>query len=136
MVAKVDRLGRSFHDLALLTPLAEKNGWAIIALNCPLDTTTPTGAAMSRLMYLFAALERDLISERTVAALAVKKSQGVQLGRPSQVSEEAKKRLRELREEGLSWSAVARKMNTERWPSGSGEVKWHPGSAHRLCPAA
>jgi DNA invertase Pin-like site-specific DNA recombinase len=136
MVAKVDRLGRSFSDLALLTPLAEKNGWGIIALNCPLDTTTPNGALMMGLMQLFAQLEQDLISERTTAALAVKKAAGTQLGRPSQVSPEAKMRLAELRASGLVWREVAEIMNAAKIPSGSGIPAWNAASAQRLCPAA
>jgi DNA invertase Pin-like site-specific DNA recombinase len=136
MVSKVDRLGRSFADLALLTPLAERAGWGIVALNSPLDSSTPTGAAMAGMMALFAQLERDLIRERTAAALQVKKSQGQKLGRPSQVSPEAKRRLQELRAQGLTWSKVAEQMNAENIPSGSGTPQWHPYSAQRLCPAA
>jgi DNA invertase Pin-like site-specific DNA recombinase len=135
MVAKVDRLGRSFADLALLTPLAERAGWGIVALNSPLDSSTPMGAAMAGMMALFAQLERDLIRERTAAALQVKKSQGQKLGRPSQVTERARQRLAELRGMGLSWTEVARKMNEAGVPSGSGQVKWHAASAQRLAAA-
>jgi DNA invertase Pin-like site-specific DNA recombinase len=134
MVSKVDRLGRSFADLALLTPLAERAGWGITALNSPLDASTPMGAAMAGMMALFAQLERDLIKERTAAALQVKKSQGVKLGQPSRVSQEARCRLRELREEGLTWQAVADAMNEEKIPSGSGVPAWRAASAQRLCP--
>jgi DNA invertase Pin-like site-specific DNA recombinase len=134
MVAKVDRLGRSFADLALLTPLAERAGWGIVALNSPLDSTTPSGAAMSRMMAVFAALERDLISERTTAALAVKKAQGVKLGHPSKVTDSARTRLSELRSSGLSWPAVAKTMNSEGIPSGSGVPAWTAASAQRHCP--
>jgi DNA invertase Pin-like site-specific DNA recombinase len=135
MVAKVDRLGRSFADLALLTPLAEKAGWGIVALNSPLDSSTPMGAAMAGMMALFAQLERDLIRERTAAALQVKKSQGAKLGQPSRVSEEARCRLRELREEGLTWSQVAEQMRAEKIPSGCGKPLWHAASAQRLAAA-
>jgi DNA invertase Pin-like site-specific DNA recombinase len=134
MVAKVDRLGRSFADLALLTPLAERAGWGIVALNSPLDTTTPSGAAMSRMMAVFAALERDLISERTTSALAVRKSQGVVLGKPSQVTQEARARLSELRADGLTWRAIAERMNADGVPSGSGVPAWTAATARRLCP--
>jgi hypothetical protein len=49
---------------------------------------------------------------------------------------QAKKRLRELRSEGLSWAEVAARMNAEKIPSGSGKPCWHPYSPQRLCPAA
>jgi DNA invertase Pin-like site-specific DNA recombinase len=133
MVSKVDRLGRSFADLALLTPLAERAGWGITALNSPLDASTPMGAAMAGMMALFAQLERDLIKERTAAALQVKKAAGVQLGRPSQVTTEARQRLAVLRSQGLVWREVAERMNAEGIPSGSGVPAWTPASAQRLC---
>jgi DNA invertase Pin-like site-specific DNA recombinase len=37
---------------------------------------------MTQVLAMFAELERRLIGERTKAALAVKKTQGVKLGRP------------------------------------------------------
>jgi DNA invertase Pin-like site-specific DNA recombinase len=133
MVAKVDRLGRSFADLALLTPLAERAGWSIICLNSPLDTSTSSGQAMARMMAVFAALERDLISERTTAALAVKKAQGIQLGKPSRVTPEARKRLKALRAKGCTWQAIADQMNADDIPSGSGVPAWTAAAARRLC---
>jgi DNA invertase Pin-like site-specific DNA recombinase len=134
MVSKVDRLGRSFADLALLTPLAERAGWGIVALNCDLDTTTSTGAAMVRLMHVFAALERDLISERTTAALAVKKANGQKLGKPSLVSPATREKLAELRAHGLTWQQVADRMNAAGIASGSGRPRWHAATAQRHCP--
>ena len=132
MVAKVDRLGRSFADLALLTPLAERAGWGIVALNSPLDSTTLSGKLMAGLMALFAQLERDLISERTVAALAVKRAAGVQLGKPTSVPLEVRCRLSELRDEGLTWREISERMNAAGVPSGSGVPAWTPASAQRL----
>jgi DNA invertase Pin-like site-specific DNA recombinase len=136
MVAKIDRLGRSFSDLALLTPLAERHGWGITALNSPLDASTPMGKVMTGMMALFAQLERDLIRERTAAALQVRKAEGVQLGQPSRVSPTTRAKLAKLRAEGLTWQAIADIMNADGIPSGSGVPAWHPWTAQRLCPTA
>jgi hypothetical protein len=62
---------------------AEKGGWGLLALDAPVDTTTPQGAAMAQVLAVFAELERRLIGERTKAALAVKQ---VATGRPSPVN--------------------------------------------------
>jgi DNA invertase Pin-like site-specific DNA recombinase len=133
MVSRVDRLGRSFTDLALLAPLAERAGWSIVALNSPLDG--PMGKMMWALMSVFSELEKDLLRDRTKTALGILRAQGVQLGRPSKVTEEARARLRQLRGQGLTWSEVAQQMNIERIPSGSGKPRWHAASAQRLAAA-
>ena len=54
---------------------ADKGGWGLVALDAPVDTTTPQGAAMAQVLAVFAELERRLIGERTKAALAVKRAQ-------------------------------------------------------------
>lgn len=131
VVAKVDRLARSIADLALLSRLGEQAGWNIVALNSPFDTTTPTGAAMASMMGLFAQLEAAMGSERMKAAMAVRRARGEQLGRPSQVSAEARERLGELRADGLSWPKVAAAMNEEGWPTTKGG-RWYPATAQRL----
>jgi DNA invertase Pin-like site-specific DNA recombinase len=133
MVAKLDRLGRSLTDLLVLTSAAKRAGWSVVDVGGSFDMSTPQGEAMAQMMGAFAQLERSLIAERTKSALAVRRMQGVQLGRPSQVSAEARARLSELRREGKSWRLVAAAMNTEGWPSGSGRPAWQPATARRLC---
>ena len=60
---------------------AQKQGWAVVALDCAVDTTTPAGEAVANVLAVFAQFERRLISQRTREALAIKKAQGVRLGR-------------------------------------------------------
>ncbi len=80
VVAKLDRLSRSMLDFTAVMAKAQKEGWALVALDCAVDTTTPAGEAMANVLATFAQFERRLISERTREALAVKRAQGVQLG--------------------------------------------------------
>jgi len=136
MVAKLDRVSRKLAHLLVLTEAATRAGWSVVTCSGTFDMTTAQGRLLASLLGAFAELEAEMISERTTAALQVKKSQGAKLGRPSQVSPEARKRLRELRAQGLTWTQVAQRMNAEKIPSGSGKPKWHPASAQRLCPAA
>ena len=82
VVAKLDRLSRSMIDFTALMATAQKQGWALVALDCAVDTTTPAGEAMANVLATFAQFERRLISQRTREALAVKRAQGVRLGRP------------------------------------------------------
>jgi len=62
---------------------------------------------------LFAQFERRLIGQRTKDALAVKKANGVKLGRPREISAETVERIEVLHERGLSAAAIARKLNDE-----------------------
>ena len=68
---------------------------------------------------LFAELERDIISERTKAALAGKKANGVRLGKPKgtiQASklDEKQDTILDLLKHRVSKSAIARMVGTSR----------------------
>ena len=82
VVAKLDRLSRSMIDFTTLMGTAQTQSWALVALDCAVDTSTPTGEAIANMLATFAQFERRLISQRTRVALAVKRAHGVRLGRP------------------------------------------------------
>ncbi|WP_298207454.1 recombinase family protein [Ferrimicrobium sp.] len=128
MVAKLDRLTRSVHDATGLLLEAERGHWGLVALDAPVDTTTPQGAAMAQVLAVFAELERRLIGERTKAALAVKKSQGVKLGRPRTLAEDVVARIRGAKDGGATWSAIARELNAEGVPTAQGGATWYPAT--------
>jgi DNA invertase Pin-like site-specific DNA recombinase len=128
MVAKLDRLSRNVHDATGLLQRAERAGWDLVALDAPVDTTTPQGAAMAQVLAVFAELERRLIGERTKAALAVKKANGVRLGRPPGLPEQVVERILAESSGGGSWSAIARALNSEGVPTAQGGKKWYPAT--------
>jgi DNA invertase Pin-like site-specific DNA recombinase len=82
VVAKLDRLSRSMIDFTTVMATASKQGWALVALDCAVDTSTPAGEAMANVLATFAQFERRLIGQRTREALAAKRASGVRLGRP------------------------------------------------------
>ncbi len=43
VVAKLDRLSRSLVDFAAVMETGRRQGWAILALDCSVDSTTPAG---------------------------------------------------------------------------------------------
>jgi DNA invertase Pin-like site-specific DNA recombinase len=128
MVAKLDRLTRSVHDATGLMLRAEKGGWGLVALDVAVDTTTPQGAAMAQVLAVFAELERRLIGQRTRDALAVKKAQGVRLGRPPTLDDSVRRRIVADREAGGSWAQIARDLNAESIPTAQGGREWHPAT--------
>ena len=123
IIAKLDRLARS---VAFIFALRD-SGARFIACDMPEANTLTIG-----LLAALAQHERELISERTKAALAAKKSRGFVLGSPQNLTRKAtlkaaaarrrraledpaNRRATELallyRDRGLSYGAIARRLN-------------------------
>ena len=132
VVAKLDRLSRSMIDFTRIMAEAQKQGWALVALDCAVDTTTPAGEAMAHMLATFAQFERRLISHRTREALAIKKAEGVQLGRPRSMPEELRERIRRMHAAGESLAAIVRTLTTERVATAQGGVRWYPSTVRAV----
>lgn len=125
VVAKLDRLSRSMLDFTSVMATAQRQDWAVVALDCAVDTTTPAGEAMANILATFAQFERRLIGQRTKDALAVRKAAGVQLGRPEKISIELRGRIRDERHGGNSLRVIAMNLNQEGVPTAQGGRQWH-----------
>lgn len=136
VVAKLDRLSRSLIDFAGVMERSRKRGWHLAALDLGVDTSTPQGELLASVMATFAQFERRLIGLRTKEALAVKRSQGVQLGRPRVVPEDAVVRIRELRSQGLSYREIGRRLDQDGRPTPHNARSWHPNTVRRILVAA
>ncbi len=126
LAAKLDRLARSLGDLTALIASAQQQGWALVALDCALATTTPAGEAI--LLAGFAPFERRLVSQRTRAALARTRAQGIRLGRPPTMSPYTIERIRRERAAGHSLVAIANGLNADRVPTAQGGRRWYPAT--------
>lgn len=82
VVYKLDRLARSTLKLLKVAEQLEKQGVELISIQDNIDTTTPMGKAMFRMLSVLAELERDMIRERTMAGLAAARARGRKGGRP------------------------------------------------------
>jgi DNA invertase Pin-like site-specific DNA recombinase len=98
-------------------------------LDLGVDTTTPSGEMVANVMATFAQFERRLIGQRTKDALAVKKREGVKLGRPAMVDEAVAKRITRERRRGSSLRAIADGLNEAGVSTAHGGGKWHPSTA-------
>ena len=136
VVAKLDRLSRSVVDAAQLIERARREGWNLVALDLGVDFSTAAGEAMANMTAVFAQLERRLIGERTRAALAVKKAQGVRLGRPPLVAEQLRVRLVAERRAGDGWTMIADRLTAERTPTVHGGRRWYPATVCAVVLAA
>ena len=135
VVAKLDRLSRSMLDFAGIMQTAQRQGWALVALDLGVDTSTPSGEMMASVLASFAQYERRLISQRTRDALAVKRSQGVRLGRPRALDPKVRARVRGLRSRGWSFARIADKLNAEGVPTAHGGSRWHPSTVRAIVDA-
>ncbi len=124
VVAKLDRLSRSLLDFAALTERARRAKWALVALDIGVDTTTPSGEMMANVLAVFAQFERRLIGQRTREALAVKKVQGVRLGRPPQLPSTIVAEIRRARSRGRTYAAIASLLNERAVPTAHGGQMW------------
>lgn len=86
IVTELSRLGRSTGEVIMLINQLVDYGVSIIIIKQGLKlsqgTQDMTAKVMVTLLALFAEIERDFISLRTKEALANKKAQGIQLGKP------------------------------------------------------
>jgi DNA invertase Pin-like site-specific DNA recombinase len=136
VVAKLDRLSRSVVDFASLIDRAQRRGWSVVVLDLGVDTTTVNGRMLANVMASLAQWEREIIGERTKAALAEKRRQGVLLGRPRTVPAETQRLIVSLRESGLTWRAIAGRLNAEGVPTGQGGARWHANVARLIAQRA
>jgi len=128
IVAKLDRLSRSLMDFASLMERSKRHGWGIIALDLGVDTTSPSGELIASVLAVFAQYERRLIGERTRDALAVKRAEGIRLGRPRAVPKVVSDQIVELRLQGKSLRRIADTLTEEQVPTVQGGRRWYPST--------
>lgn len=125
VVSNVDRLSRSLLDFAGIMDMAEREGWACVALDAPMDSTNPAGEAMVAMMAVFAQLERRLISQRTKKAMGALSAQGKHMGRRSRVPQSVADWITEQRENKIPYATIAKALNDEEIPTGQGGKQWY-----------
>lgn len=141
--AKLDRLSRDVEFIFSI----RNAGIEIVCCDLPDLNTLTIGIFATMAQY-----ERELISERTKKALAVKKAQGVKLGKPENLTNEAKAKGRESNSRnakeskanqtaliiardhakaGTPLSAIAESLNFLGIKTRRGG-KWHKSAVHYL----
>lgn len=131
VVAKLDRLSRSVLDFAGIMETANAEGWAVAVLDLGVDTSTTNGKLIMHVMIALAQWEREMIGDRTRAALTAVRARGTRLGRRSGVDQETLRLIRVLRASGLSWQRVADALTAEGVTTGQGGT-WHGATVRRL----
>ncbi len=135
VVYSLSRLARSIRDTLNITENLEKHKCDLVSLSESIDTTTAAGRMIFRLLATLAQFERELVSERTRAAMTFKKSLGERVGKIPYgftLGADGKQLLQEPAEQavlreivamytaGISQSAIAKDLNVRKVPSKAG----------------
>jgi DNA invertase Pin-like site-specific DNA recombinase len=131
VVSKVDRLSRSVLDFSTVLATAERQRWAVVALDLGLDMSTPTGALMASIVAAVSQYERQLIGQRTRDALAARKAAGVRLGRPRLLDAATAGEIRTLRTAGETLQAIADRLNAAGRTTPTGRP-WSPALVRKV----
>jgi DNA invertase Pin-like site-specific DNA recombinase len=83
VVWKLDRLSRSLKDVLQIMVRVTEAGAAFRSIIECIDTTTPAGRMMMRMVRTLADFDRAMIGERRIAGLAAARAEGSVLGRPT-----------------------------------------------------
>src|SRR5512139_166178 len=98
----------------------------------PSPSSKDLNATESNVLATFAQFERRLIGQRTREALAVKREQGVRLGRPPTIDPKLAARVRRMRARGATFREIAEQLNDEGVPTPRGGREWRPSSLQRV----
>jgi DNA invertase Pin-like site-specific DNA recombinase len=123
VIAKLDRLSRSLSDFAALMERAQRQRWNVIALDLGIDLSTPNGEFMASVLAAMARWEQRIIGQRTKEGMAAARAKGVLPGRRSALPPEVQARLLALREQGLTLTVIANRLNADGVETATG-VRW------------
>jgi DNA invertase Pin-like site-specific DNA recombinase len=135
-VTRLDRLARSTRDFLSIVDRSHKYGWRLALLDLGLDTATYQGRFVVTIMSAMAEMERGMISLRQKDVHQDrrdnKKVWGVDLGPLPLVEKSVSERILSERTLGLSYKAIAEKLNSEGIKTVLGGVKWYPSTVRHI----
>ena len=124
IVAELSRLGRSLKQILEIVELCQKKKVNIIMIREGIQTNndSPVNKLLLSILGSLAEMERNLISQRTKDALALKKKNGVVLGRPVGKTTPVEKmklypkreQILEWRKDGASYREIGRRLGVHR----------------------
>src|ERR1700689_3774521 len=114
IVWKLDRLGVSLRDLITMLDDLKHRGVKFRSLTESIDTETPTGRAMWRLIGVLAKLERSVRRDRTRAGVRAASPRVVKFGRKPKLTPQQIDHARKMIDAGERREDVAALLNVNR----------------------
>ncbi|MBZ0273812.1 recombinase family protein [bacterium] len=135
VVYALSRISRSTIDCIDIAARLEKAGADFVSISQSLDTSSPTGKFIYRVLAAVGELERDQISERVTEGMAVARAKGRRISRhlpygytaslhgeliEVEVEQLAIVRMHEARDAGAGFREIARMLENEKIPTKRG----------------
>jgi DNA invertase Pin-like site-specific DNA recombinase len=114
VVWKLDRLGRSLHDLIIIVNSLSERGIGFQSLTENLETTSITGELIFHFFAVLADYERKLIKERTMAGLEAAKKIGRCGGRPKKIDDTKLANVKQMVNAGMSKKDIAEMLGISK----------------------
>lgn len=115
VVWRLDRLGRSLHDLVQIVAELEQRGVHFESLTEKIETGSASGKLQFHVFAALAEFERNLIRERTHAGLAAARARGRKGGRKPSLSPQQVREIKALlRDPSISVTAIAGRYGVSR----------------------
>jgi len=142
----LSRLARSTRDALDIAERLDKAGADLVSLTEKIDTTSAAGKMVFRMLAVLGEFERDLVSERTRAAMAHKKAKGERVGQvpygfhvvadgvtleKDEAEQATLADLRALRALGRTWQEIADELNARGIPTKQGRL-WTLQTARKV----
>lgn len=114
VVVAVDRLGRSVREVATALHELTTRGVHVRSLREGVDTSTPTGRAVTSIMATIAELELELGKERRAASCEARLARGLAATKPMKLDSAQQKRLLRPYQQGEPVSELTSMFGTSR----------------------
>lgn len=148
IVYSLSRLARSTRDAIAIAERLDKAGADLVSLSERIDTTSAAGKMVFRMLAVLAEFERDLVSERTTAALAHMKANGQRVGTvpygfdladdgatliPNDTEQAVIADIRAMRAEGMKLEPIAAALTARAVPTKTGRSsRWTHQAVARI----
>jgi len=140
IVHSLSRLARSTKDTLAISDTLAKAQAELVSLSERIDTSSAAGKMVFRMLAVLAEFERDQVSERTRSAMAHLRSSRRRFSRhppygwdfdddlkhliPNRNERAIVRKMKKLREDGLSYRAIAGRLEEDGVPTKTGRSEW------------
>jgi len=147
VVYSLSRLARSTADTLQIADRIERAGADLVSLTERIDTTSAAGKMVFRMLAVLAEFERDLVSERTTAALQHKRAKGERVGKvpfgfdladdgvnliPNDTEQRCINDIETLRAKGYSLRSIAGELTRRNITTKEGNSTWTHTAVKRI----